>query len=135
MKKLIWMFLVLLVMPLPAMAGKLADLEDILKPTAFCVQGGKLYVMDQWEVKILSLKDFKLIGKVGLRGEGPGQILLKSTFKVKGDTIVVHSMNQIIVFSLLFKKVFRFCFDVSNVVRTYRLCSKVFDSKQPSLCF
>ncbi len=53
-------------------AEKLAVLKEVLQPEKLVIDGNQLYVREKETFYIYSMTDFKLTGKFGRRGEGPG---------------------------------------------------------------
>ncbi len=48
---------------------------DLANPNHIDIQGEELYVLDEAEVKIYSLKNFQFLRKFGKKGEGPGELM------------------------------------------------------------
>lgn len=86
-------------------AEKKGSLTEVLKPQMIKVYGHQLFVVEKHNYFIYSLKDLRLIKKVGKLGEGPGEFkpdpsrtILLSVFP---DYIMGESRNKIIWFSRL----------------------------------
>ena len=54
---------------------KLYEFSDIYKPQQIAVDNNYLYVSEGYGVNLYSLKNFKLIRKIGKKGSGPGEFL------------------------------------------------------------
>jgi hypothetical protein len=48
---------------------------DLAKPTQIDIRGEELYVLEEAEVKVYSLKNFQFLRKFGKKGEGPGELI------------------------------------------------------------
>jgi hypothetical protein len=64
---------------------KLADLADLAKPVMMATDSSKLYILDGVKAYIYSMKDFRLLGTLGKKGNGPGEF--NPTF---ADRIQLH---------------------------------------------
>lgn len=77
MRKTICILIMILVTVLPAAvnleAEKRAELNDLARPEMMTTDGGKLFIVDGYEVYVYSMKDHKLLGKFGNKGSGPGE--------------------------------------------------------------
>lgn len=73
--------------------------SDLKKPAAIEVDQSQLYIIDDTSVLIYSLKDYKLIKKVGRRGEGPGEFKNITSIHIYDDAFLVNSRGKVSLFS------------------------------------
>jgi hypothetical protein len=59
----------------PGFSKKLAVLPQLTAPNTIDIYGDELYVLEDAEVYVYSLKDYRLLRRFGKRGEGPGQLM------------------------------------------------------------
>lgn len=59
---------------------RVIPMPDLVKPEALSVDQTQLYITEGVFVYIYSLKDFKLIKKIGKKGEGPGEFIVNTQF-------------------------------------------------------
>jgi len=82
---------------------KLGTLPGILKPEMVVVSDGEVFCLQGAEVFIYSLKDLTLTGKIGKKGEGPGEVKVLPFFSnnilVYPDYILVESTDKLVYFS------------------------------------
>lgn len=76
-------------------------LPDIMNPQKICADNDHLYILDNACncVFIYSLKNFKLIGKFGKTGEGPGETVNILDLNVYPDVLRIHSMRKLVTYS------------------------------------
>ncbi|MEN8153967.1 MAG: hypothetical protein ABFR75_08075 [Acidobacteriota bacterium] len=72
MKKII-IFLIFFFIVFFISGEKLAEFDNVYKPGRFQVSGDGLYIVDGYQIKLFSMKNFKLITRFGKKGEGPGE--------------------------------------------------------------
>lgn len=93
----------LMIIPTFSYGKKLADLPELVKPSAMNMNDSHLYVCDRAEVKIYSRRDFKFIKKFGKQGEGPQEFKLQQggeglmVFPHK-DVLVVSSVGKVSIY-------------------------------------
>ena len=82
-------------------ATKLSQFTDVNKPHMFAVDNKKLYISDQCSVKVFSLDSFKLIKKIGERGEGPGEFKMDPDIQIMPDLneIILHTRFKLIIYN------------------------------------
>ncbi len=106
MKKIIILFVMFFIITFLNTAlysQKTAELPELAKPEMMTVDGNKLYVLDGVEVYIYSMTDYKLLAKLGKKGDGPGEF--KSTFgarlhlQLHNGNILLNNMNKMAWFS------------------------------------
>jgi hypothetical protein len=78
---------------------KLGKLNEILNPFMIRVDSDNAYISDQYYVFFYSLKDLKLLSKVGGKGEGPANFLVYPKIRVMKDSIIAYSAGRITFFS------------------------------------
>lgn len=75
-------------------------LEDLLKPEIIVMDETQMYITQEASIFIYSLKDFKLIKKIGKPGEGPEEFLIRRDFggispNVQTENIIVNSFGKL----------------------------------------
>jgi hypothetical protein len=90
MKK-IFIILFLLLLAGVAHGTKLGSLPDVYHPLRFTIDGNLLYIPDQNSVSVYSMKDFKLLQKIGGKGEGPGEFTRTPKAIILQDEILLFS--------------------------------------------
>lgn len=77
----------------------LAQIDGLAKPGYFAVNGDRLYIEDQDQISIYSMKDFKRIKQFGKKGEGPGEYRFLTPFKVYRDQITISTFGKVLFFT------------------------------------
>jgi hypothetical protein len=80
-------------------AVKLASFPDVLKPVMIAIDDGKLYISDQYSILSYSMADYKLLGKICAKGEGPGEFKTHPRMKILKKEILVYSSLKFSRFS------------------------------------
>ncbi len=99
-KKRWWLVLMLLFGSCLLMADKVVELADIKKPSQVLIGQNNFYITEEAYIYIYSLKDFRLIKKIGGAGEGPKNFKLNpfgpglQLFQ-KGNKLVANSEGRI----------------------------------------
>lgn len=75
-------------------AERMAVLPDILKPEAIAVDCKNIYITDQHGAFIYSLSDFKLLGKIGRKGEGPSEFPHTPLMQILSDKIFLYTFKR-----------------------------------------
>jgi hypothetical protein len=90
---------------LAAMAARsetVLPLPEVNQPDTVVVDAEKVYVVDKYRIYIYSLQDFKLVKKLGRRGEGPGEFRIHPGgiiyVDVRSEKIVVSSNHRVTFF-------------------------------------
>lgn len=97
------MLFILIFFSTASYSQKPAELRELAKPETMTVDGNKLYVLDGVEVYIYSMNDYKLLGRLGKKGNGPGEF--QSTFgarlhlQLHNGNILLNNMNKMAWFS------------------------------------
>lgn len=85
------------------MAKKVATLDGILAPYDIKIDEERIYITQQEEIYIYSLKDYRLIKKFGKKGEGPGEFKLSDDNTVflllEPKRLLINSVGRISYFS------------------------------------
>ena len=74
MKYIIILIIILLFLS-PAFAGQLKELPEIFNPSSISINDQYIYIVQDVNVFVYSLKDFKLVTKFGKAGEGPQEFM------------------------------------------------------------
>jgi len=80
-------------------AVKLASFPDVLNPVMIAIDDGKLYISDQYSILSYSMSDYKLIDKIGSKGEGPGEFMSPPRMKILKKEILIYSALKFSRFS------------------------------------
>lgn len=82
---------------------KVADLKGLNLPRCIELDGDELYVLDEPEVKIYSIKDGKLLRRFGKMGSGPGELLpndeIPLQMQLLEDQVFLNSQTKFIHYS------------------------------------
>ena len=97
MKFLFFISLILTVLSLNARRVYL--LNEISNPRMIKVDNSRLYVSDQCSVFIYSLNDYKIISRMGQRGEGPGEFMSNPVIQVLESKLLLSTTRKICYFS------------------------------------
>lgn len=73
----------------------LTSFPDVLKPSSMVLDGDKLYIVENVNVSIYSMKDFKLIKKFGKQGEGPQEFNRFVSVFPLNDKLLINSFGKI----------------------------------------
>ena len=97
MTKHIAVFLIALISLSASLSPKmLAVLPEVNNATMMDISGSELFIMDNVEVLVYSMKDYRLLRKFGKRGEGPGELLtlpdVPFTMTVHDEKIILNSV-------------------------------------------
>jgi hypothetical protein len=87
----IFFLLFLLIMIDIVHAAKIGSLPNVYHPLRFTIDGDRLYIPDQNGLSIYSMKDFKLLQKIGSKGEGPGEFTRTPRAIILQDEILLFS--------------------------------------------
>ena len=71
----------------------LAVLPEVNNANMMDISGSELYIMDNEQIKVYSLKDYRFLRKFGQKGEGPGELL---SFPEAPFTMIVHEEKVIL---------------------------------------
>lgn len=96
---MVFLVITMLAAILPAQT-KTIPMPDLQKPEAVLVDQTQLYVTEGVFIYIYSLKDFKLIKKIGQKGEGPQEFMLNPAFgplviDVKTEYLFAESFGKV----------------------------------------
>ncbi len=79
-------------------AAKVASFPDIFKPVQLVIDDGTLYISEN-SILIYSMENFKLLRKIGGKGEGPAEFQTQPLINITPGHILLHSFNKIALFS------------------------------------
>ena len=104
MKKLLIIFICILVMNIYSFAEAPVSMESLSRPSFIIAKYDRIYILEKTTVYIYSIKDFKLLKKFGKEGEGPGEIRYVANDRpmnmlFQNGDIVINSQNKISFFS------------------------------------
>ena len=80
-------------------AEKLVTFYEIMKPVQIAVDEDYIYISDQYKVSVYARKGFKLIRKIGRKGEGPAEFQTQPLINITPGHILLYSFNKIALFS------------------------------------
>lgn len=80
-----------------------ANFPDLGKPTEIRIDGGYLFISDQYSVLVYDLKSFKQVKKLCRKGEGPGEFQQRPRIEYTSDKLVFSDVYKIILFSREFE--------------------------------
>jgi hypothetical protein len=80
-------------------AEKAGPVEEIENPVRIVVDDSQLYVIDGTAIAIFSLKDLKLLKKIGEKDEGPVEFTPPLNLHVQSDGLLVNSRGKIYWFA------------------------------------
>jgi hypothetical protein len=86
-------------------ATQVVPLPDLIDPDAIKVDNRHIYITERGSINIYSKIDFKLAAKFGKMGEGPKEFKINPAgvarlkIDIRGDTILVNSMNRVTFFT------------------------------------
>ena len=99
MKKTLIMIITLFWMVTVLPSEKLAVLPEILKPDSLALDHESIYVVQEAEILVYNLKDFKLKLLFGKKGEGPAEFIPPVQVFPRKDSLLITSRNKLSWFS------------------------------------
>ncbi len=94
------LFFVIFLLPVLFLnARSVVFLSEIAYPRMIAVDDNHLYVSDQYSVFVYSLKNYKLINRLGQKGQGPGEFQTKPFIQVLENELLLSSLLQICYYS------------------------------------
>ncbi len=99
--KLFTLFILILCCFSMAFAEKVAELKELNDPCSLKFHGNEIFILDNPEVKIYSLADYRFLRKFGQTGEGPGEVqpLPDSFFEIHKNKVITNGLCKIAYFS------------------------------------
>ena len=88
---LIFLFLILLL--IPVLSAEEVILAEIFNPSSIKVDDQKIYIVQDVNTFIYSVKDFKLINKFGKAGEGPREFIKSPAPWIPSITLYLNAEN------------------------------------------
>lgn len=79
--------------------AEVVTLPDVLQSHDIRVAQDKIYIADHYNILIYSAVDYKLLAKIGKKGEGPGEFKRWPDIWVLGEYIIVDDQSKILWFS------------------------------------
>lgn len=98
MKKIIFFILVLFLLSCMA-ASKKIPFPELNSPDSITVDDDRVYITQFPVVYIYSLKDFKLIRKFGMKGEGPKEFNKFALLYVHHDRLIISDRGKVLFFT------------------------------------
>ena len=105
MMKIIGLIISTLLFTTLAFATKVVPLPNLLKPGLIRLDENQMYITEEANIYIYSLKDFHLVKKFGKPGEGPQEFMVAAGvvgqmwIEIQPDHIFIHTMGKISTFS------------------------------------
>nr|NIM77679.1 hypothetical protein [Candidatus Aminicenantes bacterium]NIN40885.1 hypothetical protein [Candidatus Aminicenantes bacterium] len=81
----------------------LTNFSDMVKPNELRIDGEYVYISDQCSVFVYDMKNFKLVKKLGNKGEGPQEFRDSPKITIASDRLILNSIYKIIIYSEDFK--------------------------------
>lgn len=105
MKNLITLSVFLLIFS-PLFSGQASVLPEIFNPSSIAINDQYIYIVQDVNVFVYSLKNIKLVTRFGKAGEGPREFikipqpwLPSITLYIKGNHLVINSLNKLSLYS------------------------------------
>ena len=103
MKKIIFYILLFIMLLLANVYSEVViPVPELINPGSIAVSKSKIYISDEAEVKIYSLKGFKFLKKFGKKGEGPKEFMLYPghgvDIEILEDKLMINSLGKISFF-------------------------------------
>ncbi len=136
-KKIITVLVVLLLGCTYGFSRKLAALPELNNPTIIESDGKEIYVLDNVEVKVYSLKDYSLLRTFGKKGHGPGELMpndeIPLQMQVKNGQVFLNSQTKFIHYSktgrMIKEKATTFmCMQIVPLANRYAISKVGFDN-------
>ncbi len=103
LKKILLLFVLLIVFCCLNFSRKLAVLPELMKPGNIEIDGDNLYALDGVVVYVYSMKDYRLLTKFGKKGQGPGELVpddeIPLQMRLVNGNIFLNSQTKIIYYS------------------------------------
>ncbi len=99
MEKGRYFLLFVLFLPLSIFSEELGKLEGIISPSLIYVNGNRVFVSDDYKIKIFSMKGLTFIKEVGRKGEGPGEFNISPRLFLLKDSIFAWTTRKILLLS------------------------------------
>lgn len=72
----------------------LTSFPDMVKPIELRIDSGYIYITDQYSVFVYDLKTFKLVKKLGSRGEGPQEFKSFPKINFTRDKLILSTPDK-----------------------------------------
>jgi hypothetical protein len=93
----------LVLFSIPSYPEVLTSFPDIGKPYVLRIDGGYIYITDQYSVLVYDQKTFKLVKRLGKMGEGPQEFKSYPKITFTSDRLILCDVYKIIIYSKDFK--------------------------------
>ena len=77
----------------------LTSFPDMLRPIELRMDGGYLYISDQYSVFVYDMKTLKLVKKLGNKGEGPQEFKTYPKITFTRDRLILCDIYKIVLYS------------------------------------
>lgn len=77
---------------------KLGSIPDIFSPSMILVESGRFYITEKYCLSVYSLNPFKLLFKIGKKGEGPQEFKMPPIVNVCNDKILLFTPYKLALF-------------------------------------
>lgn len=94
-KKFPVLFFLLFLFSVSGFSKLVTTFPDIARPSRIMVDGNSLYIVEYPHIYIYSLEDYKLIKKIGKKGEGPQEFLGGLNLLPYPNHIIINSQGKI----------------------------------------
>lgn len=126
MKKIVLyiLFAILTTCPDFVIAEKVVPLPELAKPTLVMVEQNQVLIADFPHVYVYSLGDFKLVAKIGKKGEGPGEFSGRLRFQPDPKYIIIGSHMKVSYYTRDGKRVKEVRSKTSSATSVYKPLGK-----------
>ncbi len=93
----------LVLFSIPSYPEILTSFPDMVRPIELRMDGGYFYISDQYSVLVYDIKTFKLVKRLGKKGEGPQEFKTYPKITFTNDRIILCDIYKIIIYSKDFK--------------------------------
>ncbi len=92
-------FLFVLFVSLNIFAEEIGVIKGFVRLSRIYIDGEKIYVSDDYKIKIFSIKNLSLEKEIGRKGEGPGEFNMNPRLFFPKDSVFVWTTRKIIWFN------------------------------------
>lgn len=103
MKKKMVLFVACFVLFSSLFPGVVTTFPDMAKPIVLCMNGGNIYISDQYTIYVYDAGTLKLIKQLCDKGEGPQQFKGYPRIAFTNDRLILYDFYKIIIYSKEFK--------------------------------
>ncbi len=94
-KKVVLVILILVIAYLLGFSEVVATFPDLARPNKFLVDKDKFYIIENQDISIYSINDYKFLSKFGRKGEGPKEFIGRLNISRKKDFLIVQGHGKV----------------------------------------